>query len=91
MGSRRASIVLPEPGLPARRRDRERSLGELLAAHVAEVHVVAVELRLDLVHARRHGIDFHRSGNDSHGLGQRRDAVDFDLAHDGGFFRVRGR
>ena len=67
VGSRRASIVLPEPGEPsmmtlcaAGRGHRERPLGELLPLHVGEVDVVLVELPFHLVGRRRDRLEVGR-------------------------------
>ena len=75
----------------AGRGDGQRPLGELLAADVAEVHVVAVQLRLDLLHPGRHRFDHALSGDQAHRLIQRRDAEHLQVAHHGRFLRVRGR
>lgn len=74
--------------VPAGGGNRECPLGELLAAHVAEVHVVLVEPGLDLFDARCHRIDIDRSGHDADGLGQRRDSIDLDFADYGGLAGV---
>ena len=83
VGSRCASIDLPVPGtadhqhvMAAGRRDHQRPLGELLAAHVGEIDVVGVELGEQLLDAGDHRLGRQLAGQDADRLGQGADAED---------------
>ena len=54
----------------------EGALGELLAAHVGEVHVVGVELREQFLDVGDHRLGGQLAGEDADRLGQTVDAVD---------------
>ncbi len=88
-------MVLPVPGR-ADHQDVVRAggghdqgpLGELLAADVAEVNVVDVELGKQLFEIGRDGFGGQLAGQDADCLAERADAVDGDDFDDGGLAGV---
>jgi hypothetical protein len=71
----------------ARCRDDERSLGELLAADIAEVDGVVVEALEEIGDVRVDGLTRQLSRQDADGLCQRTRRMDLDRLDDSGCLR----
>lgn len=68
-----------------------RALGHLLPAHVAEVDIVVVELREELIELRWGGLDLQLSREESGRFGEAADTDHLDPLHHRRFARIFGR
>jgi hypothetical protein len=67
--------------VPTSRGHGECPLGKLLTLYVGKVDVVAVELPFHLVGGRRDGLEVGNSHDDAHGVRERANAINLDLAN----------
>ncbi len=77
--------------MPPRGRDHQGSFGELLAAHVREIHIVTAQLGEQFIDTRDGRLGFELARKDANGLSQRLDAINGDRFNDGGFPGILGR
>lgn len=69
--------------MAATRCDHQRPLGELLAAHVGEVHVIVIEPLIRFLDARLHRGQLDLARQQANRLRQIVDREDFDFLDDG--------